>query len=237
MQNERLLLISNSTNHESTYLDHCMDAIKQFLGEIDSLLFIPYASRDWDGYAKQVQERFAKVQINVQSIHTFADPQTAISQAKVVFIGGGNTFRLLATLYEKSIVEVLRKHIQNGTPYIGSSAGINVVCPTIKTTNDMPIIEPPSFNALNIFPFQLNPHFIDEKTLPTHMGETREERIKEFHEENELPVVGLREGAWLRIEKNHIFLEGSNGAKVFMRDQLPKDYETNEDMSFLLANA
>ena len=213
----RLLLISNSTLHGSGYLDHAEAEIRDFLGELEHLLFVPFALFDRDKYAATAQARFEKMGYELTSIHTAADPLQAVKDTGAMFIGGGNTFRLLKTLYEFDLLDVIRERVDAGMPYIGSSAGSNMACPTIRTTNDMPIVQPPSFNALGLVTFQINPHYLDPDPNSKHMGETREERINEFHEENETPVVGLREGAILRIENGETILRGSTGARIFRK--------------------
>jgi dipeptidase E len=213
----RLLLISNSTLHGSGYLDHAETEIRDFLGGLKRVLFVPFALFDRDKYAATAYARFQKMGYELTSIHTAANPVQAIKETDAMFIGGGNTFRLLKTLYEFDLLDVIRERVEGGMPYIGSSAGSNMACPTIKTTNDMPIVQPPSFNALGLVSFQINPHYLDPDPNSKHMGETREERIFQFLEENETPVVGLREGAMLRIENGETILRGSTGARVFRR--------------------
>ena len=217
----RLLLISNSTLHGSGYLDHAAGEISDFLGDVKRVLFIPYALHDRDKYAAQARERFAKMGYELDSIHTTSEPANAVRETDAIFIGGGNTFRLLKTLYDHDLLGPIRERVRNGMPYIGSSAGSNVAAPTIRTTNDMPIVQPPSFDALGLVSFQINPHYLDADPNSTHKGETREERILQFLEENETPVVGLREGAMLRIENGRTLLKGSTGARIFRRDQEP----------------
>ena len=168
------------------------------------------------------------------SIHRSADPQKAIANAEAVFIGGGNTFRLLNQLYKNRLINVVRKKVKNGMRYIGTSAGANIACPTIKTTNDMPIVQPPSFNALDLIPFQINPHYLDPDLRSKHKGETREQRIKEFHEENDSSVIGLRAGSWLRVENKTIQLKGSTGAKIFQKGKKPVEYTSKNSLDFLL---
>lgn len=213
----RLLLISNSTLHGSGYLDHAESEIRSFLGDAKRVLFVPYALFDRDKYAANAQQRFQKMGYELTSVHTAENPVTAVNETDAVFIGGGNTFRLLKALYEFDLIEAIRKRVSNGMPYIGSSAGSNVAAPTIKTTNDMPIVQPPSFNALGLVSFQINPHYLDPDPNSKHMGETREERIVQFLEENDTPVVGLREGAMLRIENGETILRGSTGARIFRK--------------------
>jgi len=218
---QRVLLISNSTLHGSGYLDHAESEIRSFLGDAKRVLFVPYALFDRDKYAANARQRFQKMGYELTSVHTAANPVTALSETDAVFIGGGNTFRLLKALYEFDLIEAIRKRVSNGMPYIGSSAGSNVAAPTIKTTNDMPIVQPPSFNALGLVTFQINPHYLDPDPNSKHMGETREERIIQFLEENDTPVVGLREGAMLRIENGETILRGSTGARIFRKGVEP----------------
>ena len=219
--NKRILLISNSTLHGSGYLDHAEAEIRSFIGNVRRVLFVPYALFDRDKYAATAQQRFEKMGYELSSVHTAADPAQAVRETDAVFIGGGNTFRLLKALYEFDLLGSIRERVAAGMPYMGSSAGSNVATPTIKTTNDMPIVQPPSFDALGLVNFQLNPHYLDPDPNSKHMGETREERLIQFLEENETPVVGLREGAMLRIENGEIVLKGSTGARIFRRGMEP----------------
>jgi dipeptidase E len=219
----RVLLISNSTLHGSGYLDHAEAEIRSFLGDLQRVLFVPYALFDRDKYAATAQQRFQKMGYELTSAHMAMDPARAVNRADAVFIGGGNTFRLLKALYEFDLIDAIRQRVSNGMPYIGSSAGSNVAAPTIKTTNDMPIVQPPSFNALDLVSFQINPHYLDPDPNSKHMGETREERIIQFLEENETPVVGLREGAMLRVENGETNLRGSSGARIFRRGMEPME--------------
>ncbi len=213
----RVLLISNSTLYGSGYLDHAESEIRSFLGDAKRALFVPYALFDRDKYAANARQRFQKMGYELTSVHTADNPVAAVDETDALFIGGGNTFRLLQALYEFELIEAIRNRVSNGMPYIGSSAGSNVAAPTIRTTNDMPIVQPPSFNALGLVSFQINHHYLDPDPNSKHMGETREERIIQFLEENETPVVGLREGAMLRIENGETILRGSTGARIFRR--------------------
>ncbi len=224
-KDKKLLLISN-TKSQNGYLAHAKEEIKDFLRDIDSLLFIPYALADKEEYTKVAKDYFKKLGINLNSIHHAKDPKKAVREAKAIYVGGGNTFRLLNELYKVGIVDSLRERITEGMPFIGSSAGVNIASPTIRTTNDMPIVQPQSFNALGVITFQVNPHYFDADPNSKHMGETREQRIKEFHEENDRAVVGLREGAWLKIEGEKVYLGGKNGAKVFQKGKPPKEYKS-----------
>jgi dipeptidase E len=229
----RVLLISNSTLYGSGYLDHAESEIRDFLGNISAVLFIPYALYDRDAYARTARERFEQMGYGLQSIHTAANAPQAVNDAEAIFIGGGNTFRLLKALYDTEILQPIRQRVADGMPYLGSSAGSNVAGPTIKTTNDMPIVQPPSFDALGLVPFQINPHFLDSDPNSTHMGETREERILQFLEENDTPVAGLREGAMVRAEQGSHVLKGSSGARVFRKGLEPVEMKPGEKLDNL----
>lgn len=232
-----LLLISNSTLHGSGYLDHCEDEIRKFLKKNSNILFIPYARPSGIShteYTKIAYNRFKKMDFELTGIQTYKNPKKAIIKAEAIFIGGGNTFVLLNDLYKKNILKIIRKKVSEGMQYIGTSAGSNVACKSIKTTNDMPIIYPPSFKALNLVPFNINPHYIDPQPESKHMGETRETRIKEFHFYNKEYVVGLREGAMLNINNDKITLKGTTGAKVFKKGVETKEYKPGDTLNFLL---
>ncbi|KAL6066245.1 Dipeptidase PepE [Balamuthia mandrillaris] len=237
----RLLLISNSTLHGSGYLEHCSDTIKGFLlresPQRMNVLFVPWALRDWDNYENTAKKAFEANGFSLRSIHQHADPVQAVEEADAIFIGGGNSFRLLKALYDNNVIEPIRQRVAQGMPYIGTSAGSNVACCSIRTTNDMPIVYPPSFDALNLVPFNINPHYLDPDPSSKHMGETREKRLQEFHEVEENQgrmVVGLREGAMLHVEDDSVQLEGINGARVFVHGQQPKEHTSGSDLSFLL---
>lgn len=231
----RLLLISTSTTHGTGYLDHCAGQIREMLGTLRRVLFVPYALFDQDGYTAKARERYARMGYELTSVHEVDDPVAAVRSTEALFIGGGNTFRLLTRLYEKGLLKPIRERVAAGMPYVGTSAGSNVACVTIRTTNDMPIVEPPSFDALNLVPFNLNPHYLDPDPGSTHMGETREERLLQFLEENDKVVVGLREGAMLRIEDESARLLGSAGARIFRRGHPPLEVRPGEALDFLLA--
>jgi dipeptidase E len=231
----RLMLVSNSTLHGSGYLDHCAGAMAAFLGSsIARVLFVPYALFDCDAYAAKARARFAAMGFGLDSVHDIpGGPVRAVEQAEAIFIGGGNTFRLLDALWRHELVEPIRRCVRAGMPYVGTSAGSNVACPSIRTTNDMPIVEPPTLAALDLVPFQINPHYQDPVPGSTHMGETREQRIVEFHEENTLPVVGLREGAWLLVDGPAVTLQGANGARLFRRGAAPAELASGAGVDFL----
>ena len=234
MKNERVLLISNSTLYGSGYLDHAESEICSFLAGVRSVLFIPYALHDRDAYASMARERFEKMGFALESIHTAGDARQAVNNAESIFVGGGNTFRLLKTLYDDELLKPIRQRVREGMPYIGSSAGSNVAGPTIKTTNDMPIVQPPSFDALGLVPFQINPHFLDLDPNSTHKGETREERIVQFFEENDTTVAGLREGAMVLAENGSYTLKGSSGARIFRKGQAPLEVQPGDNLDRLL---
>ncbi|MBI3957032.1 MAG: dipeptidase PepE [Candidatus Kerfeldbacteria bacterium] len=221
----RVMLISNSYCFGRGYLEHCAAAIRSFLGTLTHVAFVPYALQDWDRYTATVRETLGKLGIDVIGVHNFRPLKLA--QAQAVFVGGGNTFRLLHTLYTMNSLSVIREAVGSGVPYIGASAGANLAGPTIKTTNDMPIVQPPSFDALGIVPFQINPHFIDADPSSKHMGETREKRIAEFHEEpeNSAMVIGIREGSWITVEGSVATLFGTTGAKIFIQGEASREWD------------
>jgi dipeptidase E len=230
---KRVLLISNSTLYGSGYLDHAEGEIRDFLDNTGEVLFVPFALHDRDAYASMASKRFQKMGYGLESIHKAADAQQAVNTAEAIFIGGGNTFRLLKALYDANILQTIQQRVAEGIPYIGSSAGSNVAGPTIKTTKDMPIVQPPSFDALGLVPFQISPHFLDPDPNSTHMGETQEERILQFLEENDTPVAGLREGAMVRAENGSHILKGSSGARIFRKGHEPVETKPGERLDHL----
>jgi len=230
----RILLISNSTVHGRGYLDHLEEEIKVFLGSSKTVLFFPFALYDRDDYTAKAKSRFAAMGYALESAHAADNAQKAIDRADAIFIGGGNTFRLLKTLQDLELLELIRRKVRGGAPYIGSSAGSNVAGPTIKTTKDMPIVQPRSFDSLGLVPFQISPHFLDPDPSSTHMGETQEERILQFLEENETPVVGIREGAWLWIENRAVTMKGETGARIFRRGHGPVEVTSGAEVSSLV---
>ena len=234
---KRVLLISNSTLYGGGYLDHAEGEIREFLGDIGEVLFIPFALYDRDAYAATARERFQKMGYGLESIHKAAVVQQAVNDAEAIFIGGGNTFRLLKALYDADVLKTIQHRVLDGMPYIGSSAGANVAGPTIKTTKDMPIVQPPSFDALGLVPFQISPHFLDPDPNSTHMGETQEERILQFLEENDTPVAGLREGAMVRAENGSHILKGSSGARIFRKGHEPVEVMPGDQLDHLFAGA
>lgn len=233
----RLLLISNSTNPGEAYLDYPKNNIKDFLGEkAKNAIFIPYAAVtfSFEEYEEKVNTRFAEIGHHVTSIHRFINPVEAIENADAIVVGGGNTWQLVKMLQEKRLMKVIRKKVKKGTPYIGWSAGSNIACPTLRTTNDMPIVEPEKFKTLKLVPFQINPHYLDAHP-ENHGGETREMRIQEFIEVNkDLYVIGLREGTMLLVEDGEMALQGNRKARIFKHGQEPAELSNEDDFSFLL---
>ena len=233
----RLLLISNSTNAGEAYLDYPKEQIREFLGhKKKTCLFIPYAAVtfSFNKYEEKVNERFNEIGHDVRSIHKYLDPVQAIEEAEAIVVGGGNTWQLTKMLQDKGLMKHIVKKVRNGTPYIGWSAGSNLACPSIKTTNDMPIVQPESFAVLKLVPFQINPHYLDANP-DGHAGETREMRIEEFLEVNrKIYVVGLREGTMLMLENDHLKLLGPKNARVFKYGTAPKEVSVESDLHFLL---
>jgi dipeptidase E len=233
----RLLLISNSTNPGEPYLDYPKYKIKEFLGQKPvKALFIPYAAVTFpfDVYEEKVSERFREIGHDIISIHRFPDPVSAINKANAIVVGGGNTWKLLKMIRDNKLIEIVREKVLAGIPYIGWSAGSNMACPTIMTTNDMPIVEPDSFRAFNLIPFQINPHYLDANPAG-HAGETREQRIEEFIVANpDLFVAGLREGTMIIRENEKLTLSGPRRIRIFRKGTSPVELTSEDDLSFLL---
>jgi len=234
----RLLLISNSTMQGEPYLDYPKHEIQKFLGDKTvTALFIPYAAVtfSFDLYESKVEERFAEIGHHITSIHHFSDPVVAVQEAEAIVVGGGNTWQLARMMHDNRLMEAIRLKVVQGTPYIGWSAGSNVACPTLQTTNDMPVVDPKGFDCMGLVPFQINPHYLDANPAG-HGGETREQRIEEFLEVNpEITVVGLREGTMLKCENNSIKLIGSRNARIFKKGMHPEELSENDDFGFLLS--
>ena len=227
---KQLLLISNSTLHGSGYLDHAEKEIRDFVVGRTNALFVPYAVHDRRAYAEKAQQRLHEMGLSVTSIHDVSNMARAVGEADVIFVGGGNTFRLLKGLHDHDLLELIRQRVAAGVPYIGSSAGSIVACPTLKTTKDMPVVQPASFEALGLVPFQISPHYLDPDPAATHMGETQEERIMQFLEENEAPVVGLREGSILLVREGAIVLKGPNRARIFRRGENAVEFPSGSNL-------
>jgi len=233
---KNIILGSTSTIHGSGYLEYILDDLKDLFNDTDEILFIPYArpsGKTYEEYTDVAKKAFAKIEKSVKGIHEFEDPTDALKNAKGIFTGGGNTFELVNKLYKNDIMTTLRDVVLNGTPYFGTSAGSNICGLTMKTTNDMPIVYPPSFKTLGFVPFNINPHYLDPDPNSKHMGETRETRISEFHKFNTQPVVGLREGSWLHVTDNSIKLRGILSARIFEHNKNPYEVDTDTDLNQL----
>ena len=231
-----LLLISNSTNAGEEYLRYPLERIAEHLAGVSEVAFVPYAgvTFSYDEYEAKVQARFDEIGVRVRSVHHEADPAAFIASAEAIAVGGGNTFALTKKMQEQGLMKAILKRVKEGVPYVGWSAGSNVCCPTICTTNDMPIVEPESFKAIGAVKFQINPHYLDANP-EGHAGETREQRIEEYIEANPRRyVVGLREGCMLRLQGGKLELIGSRPMRIFTRGQAPYEVVSGDDLSFLL---
>lgn len=230
---KNIILASTSTVHGSGYLEYILDELKTFFKNVDSILFIPYARPSGithDEYTDIAKKAFKKIDIDVKGIHEFDNPKQAVENAQGIFTGGGNTFLLVKQLYKFDLIDTIKTVVLKGTPYFGTSAGSNICGLTMKTTNDMPIVYPPSFKTLGFVPFNINPHYLDPDPNSKHMGETRQTRITEFHKFNTEPVVGIREGSWLHITDQSISLKGTLNARIFEHNKEPYEVETGTDL-------
>ncbi|MEC4051421.1 dipeptidase PepE [Myroides odoratimimus] len=233
---KNLIIASTSTIYNGTYLEYLLPTLKEHFKNISTLLFIPYARPGGithDQYTEKVRTAFATINIDVKGIHEYNSPVEAVQQAEGIFTGGGNTFLLVQQLYKNNVLNAVIDVVNNGTPYLGCSAGSNICGLTMETTNDMPIVYPPSFKTFGFVPFNLNPHYLDPIEGSTHMGETRETRINEFHAFNTQPVVGLREGSWLEVKGDRITLKGELDARIFEQNKEAYEVKTNTDLSHL----
>lgn len=233
---KKLIIASTSTLHGGSYLEYILPTLKSHFENCQEIVFIPYARPGGithDEYTQKVAETFKTINISVKGLHEFDNPIEALEKAQGIFTGGGNTFLLVKQLHEKNIMDVLKKVVENGTPYLGSSAGSNITGISMQTTNDMPIVYPPSFKTLGLIPFNLNPHYLDADLQSKHMGETRETRIKEFHAFNDIPVLGLREGSWLEVTGETIILKGNLTARWFTANNEAVELETGTRLGIL----
>jgi dipeptidase E len=233
---KNMIIASTSSLHEGDYLDYLLPELKIHFVNCKTILFIPFARPggiSHEEYTKKVFVAFAKIGIGVKGIHEFEDYSIAIKKAEGIFIGGGNTFLLVTQFYKNNLMNALAEVVKSGTPYLGTSAGSNICGVTMQTTNDMPIVYPPSFKTLGLIPFNLNPHYLDPDLQSKHMGETRETRIKEFHSFNTVPVLGLREGSWLDVKGDKIILKGNLAARLFQQNQIPEEINSGADLSWL----
>jgi dipeptidase E len=226
---KRLLILSTSTVYGKPYLAYAKDAISEFFADVNAVTFIPFArpsGASFDEYTEVARKAFSSFGVELNGVHESGDMKKAAEQAEAFFVGGGNTFLLLKTIYDTGLFPILKSKVENGAPYMGTSAGSNLTGLTINTTNDMPIVYPPSFDAFGFIPFNINPHYLDPIPDSKHMGETRETRINEFHKQQSIPVVGLREGSWLDVKDDEIILKGPLNARIFKENELAKEVET-----------
>tara|TARA_B100000767_G_scaffold264645_1_gene279763 strand:- start:1784 stop:2485 length:702 start_codon:yes stop_codon:yes gene_type:complete len=232
---KKLIIASTSTVHGSSYLEYLLPTLKDLFVDVKTILFIPYARPggiSFDAYTRIAKKAFSKINIDVKGIHEYKDAKDAVKNAKGIFTGGGNTFELVNQIYKNDILSTLKIGIESGTPYLGTSAGSNICGVTMMNTNDMPIVYPPSFNTLDIIPYNINAHYLDPIEGSKHMGETRETRIKEYHIFNGTPVLGLREGSWLNLKNNQIILQGKYTARLFRQNQKPIELESGVEVNF-----
>lgn len=233
---KNIIIASTSTLHGGQYLDYLLPELSLHFKHCKTILFIPFARPSGishEEYTSKVATTFAKINIRVKGIHEYQDFSKAITNAEGIFTGGGNTFLLVTQLYKNKIMTILAETVKRGIPYLGTSAGSNICGLTMQTTNDMPIVYPPSFQTLGLIPFNLNPHYLDADLQSKHMGETRETRINEFHAFNNTTVLGLREGSWLEVRNEKITLKGDLSARLFLANQNPVEIETGTDLSNL----
>jgi dipeptidase E len=226
---KKMIIASTSTIFGSGYLEYLLPTLRVHFKDVKTLIFIPYAMPggiSYNGYTSIAKKVFSKIDIVVKGIHEFNNPKEAVLKASAIFTGGGNTFELVHQLYENDILTVLKQVLEKGTPYLGTSAGSNICGVDMKNTNDMPIVYPASFKTLGCIPFNINAHYLDPIEGSTHMGETRETRIKEFHIFNETPVLGIREGGWLSVEGEQIMLHGKQSARLFQQNKEPTELQS-----------
>lgn len=234
--NKNIVLASTSTLFGENYLAYLMPVIAELFKGVNEIVFVPYArpgGMSHDEYTARAAGAFGAVGIKVKGLHTFPDPVAAIAAAQGFFTGGGNTFLLVKELHDQGLMQALKTAVEGGKPYLGASAGSNIGGVNMQTTNDMPIVYPPSFDTMGLIPFNLNPHYLDPIPGVAHMGETRETRIKEFHTQNNIPVLGLREGSWIRVKGATISLEGSMPARIFKPGQAPYELEAGSGLNDL----
>ena len=232
---KKLIVASTSTIHGSGYLEYLLPTLSVHFKNVKTLLFIPYARPSgisYDEYTAKAKSAFKSIHIDVKGIHEFDNSEEAVLNAEAIFTGGGNTFELVNQVYKNHIFDVLKEVVENGTPYLGTSAGSNICGVSMMNTNDMPIVYPPSFKTLEFIPFNVNAHYLDPIEGSTHMGETRETRIKEYHIYNKTSVIGLREGSWLKVDGNSITLQGELSARVFKQNEIPFELESGVEVSF-----
>lgn len=233
---KNILLASTSSLHGQSFLEYLLPQLQILYKGCSEIVFIPFARAggiSHDQYTNKVREALTEIDIEVRGLHEFSNPKQALKEAQGLFTGGGNTFLLVRELYKQDVLRSLKEVVLEGTPYLGTSAGTNIAGLSMRTTNDMPIVYPPSFNTLGLVPFNINPHYLDPSPDSTHQGETRETRIKEFHQFNPQPVVGLREGSWLEVKDNDIRLRGNLPARIFQAGKAAYEMESGESLNDL----
>ncbi|NHN26443.1 dipeptidase PepE [Flavobacterium jejuense] len=233
---KNIIIASTSTLHNGSYLEYLLPLLENHFKKVSTILFIPYARPggiSHDSYTDKVRQVFSTINKKTKGIHEFDNPTEAIENAEGIFTGGGNTFVLVNELYRNNIIDSLENAVNKGTPYLGTSAGSNICGLTMNTTNDMPIVYPPSFRTLGFVSFNINPHYLDPDLNSTHMGETRETRINEFHSFNPQPVLGLREGSWLEVKGNSIKLKGDLTARLFRKNHSPEEINPDTELKDL----
>ncbi|MUU77944.1 dipeptidase PepE [Winogradskyella endarachnes] len=231
-----IIIASTSTIHGSGYLEYLLEELKVHFKTVNEILFIPYARPggiSHSDYTAIAAKAFKTIGKTVKGIHEFDSAEDAIKQAEGIFVGGGNTFVLVSQLYKNNALTAIKNAVNSGTPYLGTSAGSNICGLTMHTTNDMPIMYPPSFKTIGLVPFNINPHYLDPIAGSTHMGETRETRIKEFHTYNTQPVIGLREGSWIKVSGKTLTLKGTLEARIFEQGKAPYEIASNSNLEFL----
>lgn len=231
---KKLIIASTSTIYGGDFLEYLLPTLETFFQGVNTVLFIPYArasGRSYNEYTAIANKAFTKMDKKIIGIHEFDNAKVAVEEAEAIYVGGGNTFELVNQLYKNDLIPTLKKVIEKGTPYLGTSAGSNICGVTMMNTNDMPIVYPPSFDTLDLIPFNINPHYLDPDTDSKHMGETRETRINEYHIFNDLPVLGLREGSWLEVNDNKVILKGKgNTARLFQKQEHPSEIDEGKDI-------
>jgi dipeptidase E len=234
-QMKNIILASTSTLFGEDYLAYLKPVIKELFTGVSEIIFVPYARPggiSHDDYTAKAAAAFKELNITVKGLHSFSNPKEGIKNAKGFFTGGGNTFLLVKQLHELNLMQALKTAVENGTPYLGASAGSNIGGINMKTTNDMPIVYPPDFTTMGLVPFNLNPHYLDPDPDSKHNGETRETRIKEFHTQNNIPVVGLREGNWIKVTEDKMTVEGGRETRIFEQGKEPYEIPAGSLLSF-----
>lgn len=233
----QLLLLSNSTNYNHAPLEHAYDALSECFNATREVTFIGFAQRNLEKYNAEMTEAFLPIGLKIRPVPCGDGARSAVRNADAFYVGGGNTFRLLKALHDLQLVEEIRTKVHAGTPYAGDSAGAIIAGPSIRTSNDMPIVEPPTFRALGLVPFEINPHYITGVTDQTHMGETRDQRITDYLDEGHRPVLGIREGGWLRVNKGAARLAGPTSGRLFRPRKNPVDLSPGADLTGLLESS